>query len=267
MQLFFNASNMQNIDNFVSAGAPSLHDACNIILEGLKRRRLIIVLVDCRVEYQGRASSTLDWGQRLIILKGDGAILVHRSTGHDAVNWQPPGSLIQVDLKKGMLLVEATRNLPRETLHLSLRSIYLVASMKMMDNSQLVMHLSEEQLYDAINIQPDLLEKGFRIISSQRHMAEGFADFTGNDVNGRYVIIEVKRRKADLQSVKQLYKYVSELRDSRDDVRGILAAPEITKDAKTLAKTLSLEFRKLDLKKCSAVLHRLSQNGQTTLKF
>ena len=127
------------------------------------------------------------------------------------------------------------------------------------------MHLSEAQLYEAINLQPDLIEDGLKILSNQRHMSHGFADFTGTDKSGKYVIVEVKRKKATLDSVKQLDKYVSELRSNTANIRGILAAPEITLEADNLAKSLSLDFRQIDLKESSKLIRKTSNSGQTRL--
>ena len=41
---------------------------------------MLVVVGECRVEYKGRARSTLDWGGRLVVLKGDGTLMVHRNT-------------------------------------------------------------------------------------------------------------------------------------------------------------------------------------------
>ena len=96
-------------------------------------------------------------------------------------------------------------------------------------------------------------------------MSHGFADFTGTDKSGKYVIVEVKRKKATLDSVKQLDKYVSELRSNTANIRGILAAPEITLEADNLAKSLSLDFRQIDLKESSKLIRKTSNSGQTRL--
>ena len=96
-------------------------------------------------------------------------------------------------------------------------------------------------------------------------MSHGFADFTGTDKFGKYVIIEVKRKKATLDSVKQLDKYVSELRSDTANIRGVLAAPEITLEAAALAKHLSLDFRPINLKEYSKIIHKTNNSGQTRL--
>lgn len=38
---------------------------------------VLIVVVCCSVEYVGRARSTLGWGERIVIVKPDGSVLVH----------------------------------------------------------------------------------------------------------------------------------------------------------------------------------------------
>jgi RecB family endonuclease NucS len=120
------------------------------------------------------------------------------------------------------------------------------------DEAEFEMHLSEEEMYEAIASNPDLLEPGFRILSHQRRLSTGVADFTGYDSQGRYTVIEVKRRAVDTRAVKQAYKYLSEFKEKGAAVRGIIAAPSISVEAMRLANTLGLEFKKIDLTRCRA---------------
>ena len=250
------------LDNLIN---PNINDSYEAISDGLKRRRLVLFLGDCQVDYNGRASSFLDWGQRLVVAKEDGSILIHKPTGYDAVNWQPPGGIIRSKLKENIVVIETSRTHPNEILMIYVRKFFSITSMKLLDESPLDMHLSEAQLYEAINLQPDLIEDGLKILSNQRHMSHGFADFTGTDKSGKYVIVDVKRKKATLDSVKELDKYVSELRSNTANIRGILAAPEITLEAANLAKSLSLDFRQIDLKESSKLIRKTSNSGQTRL--
>jgi len=38
------------------------------------------------IDYRGRARSFLDWGERIIIIKQDGAVLVHQPVMRQTVN-------------------------------------------------------------------------------------------------------------------------------------------------------------------------------------
>src|SRR3972149_7784617 len=78
---------------------PTLPDAASAIQKAFAQRRTLIVAGNCRVRYSGRASSTLEPGERLLIIKADGALLVHRPVGYEPVNWQPAGSVFHVQTK------------------------------------------------------------------------------------------------------------------------------------------------------------------------
>jgi len=62
-------------------------------IRGLRERRghLLEILGECQVEYKGRARSQLSRGERLILLKPDGTLLVHTAQKAKPVNWMPPG--------------------------------------------------------------------------------------------------------------------------------------------------------------------------------
>ena len=49
----------------------------------------LIIIGDCMINYHGRAKSLLDWGQRIIIIKQDANILIHRPIMREPVNWLP----------------------------------------------------------------------------------------------------------------------------------------------------------------------------------
>jgi len=44
------------------------------------------------IDYRAEQDPFLDWGERIIIIKQDGAVLVHQPIMREPVNWQPSGS-------------------------------------------------------------------------------------------------------------------------------------------------------------------------------
>lgn len=227
---------------------PRLGDGAEAIESAVRLKRLVTVVGECRVDYRDRASSTLGWGERLLMIKEDGAILVHRPRGCEPTNWQPPGCMLTIKLLEGEVEVRAVRRAPRELLSVVFRSFKMVASFKLQDLAEFEMYASEEDLYDIIRSDPEIIEPGLRIVSEQRGLGGGVADFTCRDSMGRYVVVEVKRRRADLEAVKQAYKYVAEMRRSRPDIRSILVAPGIGRGARRLAASLGVEFVQIDLR-------------------
>lgn len=70
---------------------PSLEKAYRAVKRGISRRRTVVVIGSCSVNYEGRASSRLEPGERIVLFKSDGSALVHRPRDYAPVNWQPSG--------------------------------------------------------------------------------------------------------------------------------------------------------------------------------
>ncbi|HUK27893.1 MAG TPA: hypothetical protein VLV31_05680, partial [Candidatus Acidoferrales bacterium] len=65
---------------------PTLSDAADFLEKAFRGRNFALVIGTCRVDYEGRASSTLESGERILVVKEDGSVLVHRPTGYEPVN-------------------------------------------------------------------------------------------------------------------------------------------------------------------------------------
>ncbi|RLI11088.1 endonuclease NucS [Candidatus Bathyarchaeota archaeon] len=235
--------------------APTKEKAVEAIKSALSRRRTLMIVGNCWVNYQGRARSILNPGERILIIKEDGSVLVHRPRGYEPVNWQPPGCIFHFRLEGDLLFIKAVRRKPRETLKIFFDKIYLLAAMSLADKGEFFLHASEEEMQKAIINQPSLIEEGLRIIAYEKKVEPGFMDVYGVDRDGRLVVIEIKRRTAGKEAVFQLSKYVNSLRGELNRrIRGILVAPKIARQAHKTLITLGLEFKRLDPKKCAEVL-------------
>jgi len=218
---------------------------------------MIIIAGNCWVDYQGRARSTLNPGERILIIKEDGSVLVHRPKGYEPVNWQPPGCIFHSDLREDIFLIKAVRRKPRETLQIFFDEIYFLAAMSLVDEGEFSLYASEEDMQEAIMIQPSLVEDGLHPITYEKKVEPGFIDVYGIDKNGRMVVIEIKRRTAGKEAALQLSKYVDSLKNVVNrEIRGILVAPKIAKGVQKLLLTLGLEFKRLDPKKCAEILKK-----------
>lgn len=60
-----------------SLTAPAIDDACDLVASAIDRGALVTLFGRCTVEYEGRAASELGPGDRLLVLKPDGVVLVH----------------------------------------------------------------------------------------------------------------------------------------------------------------------------------------------
>ena len=75
---------------------------------------MIIILAQCHVEYEGRARSRLDKGDRLILIKKDGTFTIHQELNLDPVNWQAPGCKNKVSLKENQIILQSIKTKPDE---------------------------------------------------------------------------------------------------------------------------------------------------------
>jgi RecB family endonuclease NucS len=236
---------------------PTLEDAKILIEKAFVQRRTLIVAGNCKVDYVGRASSKLELGERLLIIKADGSLLVHRPTGYEPVNWQPSGSVFHAQLKDDILEVHAVRRKPKENVKVQFTKIYMVSSITLLDAGDFILNASEEDMHRTILLRPDLIEEGFKPISWEKKVEPGFVDVYGMDKKGRLVVIEVKRKTANKEAVLQLSKYIEAIKQKADrQIRGILVAPSLGKDVQALLSSMGLEFKDLDPKKCAEILRK-----------
>jgi hypothetical protein len=236
---------------------PPLADAMIVIEKAFAQRKTIVIAGICHVTYAGRANSTLEDGERLLIIKSDGSLLVHRPTGYEPVNWQPAGSVFHVEVKDDKLEIFGVRQKPRESVRVQFSSLFMVSSLCLQDSGEFILHASEDDMHRAILLKPALFEEGFKPISWEKHVEPGFVDIYGEDKDGKLVIIEVKRRTASKENVLQLAKYIEPIKAKVNrDVRAVLVAPTLAKDVQALIVSLGLEFKALDPKDCAAVLKK-----------
>ncbi len=223
-----------------------------IILEqAIRQKRFIQILGENHVEYQGRARSILTEGERLVILKRDGTLLVHKPSGVEPVNWQPSGATFKITTKEKKLVIIVNRAKPREIVRITFTTILLISASILKDSGEFSMFLTEAEMQRVLSSHPELIEKGLRTIQQERQVAPGFIDIFARDTKGRLVIVEIKCRRAGREAVLQLQSYIKSLKKHSDPhIRGILVAPSLTKGTQTLLEQLGLEFRRIEPQQC-----------------
>ena len=254
---------------------PSFEEAARVLEENLKKN-VILIVGRCWVDYKGRASSKLGPGERIILIKKDGALLVHRSKGYEPVNWMPGGGVSfnikllenkpeewsDLTAEEEILRIKAVRHKPTESVTIFLDRILLISALNLTDTGEFSLYASEEDMQKAILIHPSLVEEGFTPITHEKKVEPGFVDVYGTDKNGRFVVVEIKRRTAGREAVLQLAKYVDSIKGMVNrEVRGILVAPSLAKGAQRLLDSLGLGFKALSPKKCAEILSKREVRG------
>jgi RecB family endonuclease NucS len=223
---------------------PPLEESLDLLETGFERGRMVTLVGECDVDYDGRVSSYLPPGERLVILKPDGTLLVHRDEQRKPVNWQPPGSTHTAHIDSDRLIVESVRTSPHEEIEITFETVVQASLLELDDTSGLALEGSEEDLRQRILENPDVLEDGFQAMMTERETPAGAIDIYGEDADGTPTAVELKRRRVGPDAVGQLSRYVEALERNRPgrSVRGILVAPSVTDRAKELLATEDLEF-------------------------
>lgn len=247
---------------------PSTSEALGAIEQALSRRLFLIVAGRCHVTYEGRARSKLPSGERVLIVKEDGSLLVHRKRDYSPVNWQPPGSLFYPSLEKQVLRLRALRRQPQESIEVAFSQVRLVCGMALRDEAEFTLHADEAEMKQAVILRPSLIQDGFRPTDSEKPLESGFVDLYGVDAHGVQVVVEFKKDAADKAAVIQLSRYVNELRVRlpHRQFMGVLAAPSLKKSASRMLKSLSFHFVALDPKMCARIIEE-SRPPETLTQF
>jgi len=228
---------------------PSFSEFYEILQYGLRRKHVVFFVCLCEVYYEGRSRSYLELGERMVFIKEDRSILIHRAKGYKPVNWQPSGSEIRIKKTDESIILICIRVNPKEKITIIIREIYLVMVAKLTDSGRFHMHFTEEEMKIVIyNNISSIIEEGMRGITMEKEIKSGKIDIFARDREGNYVIIELKKGRATERDVLQLNRYVSELRETNPKIRGILVSPSIDLKAFEMIKHLDLEYKKVTFK-------------------
>ncbi len=231
---------------------PTASDALNFIEKFHKSKpdkTMLLLVGDCMVDYRGRARSLLDWGERMVMIKEDGTVLVHQPVMREPVNWQPTGSKTEFKINKDKQLILRSRHTkPPEKMKIVFRDLKTVMATSLRDSAELVIAGMETDVVNQIIIDPSIVEEGLRISKREKHVKSGLIDLYGFDKDHVPVVIEVKRSVASISAVQQLRMYVNDVKKDvkKADVRGILCAPRVPDMVKKLLLDYGLEWQEVE---------------------
>ncbi|HIH09129.1 MAG TPA: DUF91 domain-containing protein [Candidatus Diapherotrites archaeon] len=213
---------------------------------GILSKGMITIFGHCCADYNGRATSRLAQGKRLVLIKGDGSVSIHQNRLVRPTNYMV-NTKIACEIGEGCLILKANKKKPDESLTINFTEICEIKCYDMEITDDLRLSGSERDLNDLLMQDLSMIEPGLVPINQQQHFRKGVADIVAQDRDGHFVVIELKRRQADFASVTQLSRYMKEVEKLKGiKTRGILLAPDIRKNARELLEQLGLEFAKLD---------------------
>ena len=214
-----------------------------------------LVIADCSVDYAGRLTAHLPKARRLLMLKGDGSILIHSETGsYKPLNWMNPPCNFSVhepdEEQVGSGVTQLWRVSQLKTadiLWIQIYEIHVDVDHELGKDPGLIKDGVEAHLQELLAEQIELIGSGSQLIRREYMTPIGPVDILAKDGSGNTVAIEIKRR-GEIDGVEQLTRYLELLnRDSAlAPVRGIFAAQEIKPQAITLAKDRGIDCLVLD---------------------
>lgn len=214
-----------------------------------------LVIADCSVDYAGRLTAHLPKARRLLVLKGDGSILIHSETGsYKPLNWMNPPCNYSVHEPEEEHKAAGVTQLWRvsqvktaDILWIQIYEIHLDVDHELGKDPGLIKDGVETHLQELLADQIELIGAGSKLIRREYMTPIGPVDILAKDPSSNTVAIEIKRR-GEIDGVEQLTRYIELL--NRDaaiaPVRGIFAAQEIKPQAVTLAKDRGIETLILD---------------------
>jgi len=211
-------------------------------------KTMLVLIGDCMIDYHGRARSLLDWGERVVMIKQDGTVLVHQPVMREPVNWQPAGTKTEYNIEDEYLLLRSYHKNPPEKMNIKFREIKLIVATSLRDRANLVIAGMETDVVNQIISEPDMIEEGLRISKREKHVKSGIVDLFCYDKDHTPVVIEVKRSLANISAAQQLRMYVNDIKNDVDEanVRGILCAPRVPDMVKKLLSDYNLEWREVE---------------------
>ena len=214
-----------------------------------------LVIARCSVDYAGRLSAHLPLATRLLMVKGDGSLLVHSDGGsYKPLNWMSPPCTLESaepdDEQRAAGIVEVWKVTHKKTadqLVVSIHEVLHDSAHELGIDPGLQKDGVEAHLQQLLAEQIELLGEGHRLVRREYMTAIGPVDILATDAAGGSVAVELKRR-GDIDGVEQLTRYLELMnRDPRlAPVRGVFAAQEIKPQARTLAEDRGIRCVVLD---------------------
>lgn len=207
------------------------------------------MFAEAAVYYNGRATSTLEIGNYLIIQKPDASISIHGAAFSKPLNYQNGASEITTitagqeldDLGNNLFtsvplqIIKATNksNSKSEELFIAIYKIHSCQYHENWSDNKIKLTKSEKDLVKQIFADIYTYMPGIevKLIELEHQTPYGNIDILVVDSNDIRHIIEVKRKTISIAGCGQLTRYVTHFRDLGYEVQPYVAAPAISKGA------------------------------------
>jgi endonuclease len=206
-----------------------------------------LVVARCEVIYSGRLHAVLPEATRLLMFKSDGSVLVHAdSGGYKPLNWMTPPTVVEE--ADGVIVVRKRAGKTEDRLEIRLAEILSDLTLPLDESAGLEKDGVERDLQEALAADPTAAGDGLRLVRREWPTDIGPVDLMCRDAENGWVAVEIKRI-GTIDAVEQLTRYLERIRldPALASCRGILAAQQVKKQARTLAEARGLDWVEVDL--------------------
>jgi RecB family endonuclease NucS len=206
-----------------------------------------LIVARCEVVYTGRLTAVLPESTRLVMVKADGAVLVHADAGgYKPLNWMTPPTAIEEE--SGLLVVRKRAGKTEDRLEIRLLEVLSDVEHEMGEAAPLEKEGVERDLQLLLAERPAALGEPLRLVKREWPTDVGPVDLMCRDAEGSWVAVEIKRI-ATVEAVEQLSRYLERIRldPARAACRGVLAAQLVKPQAATLAEARGFRCVEVDL--------------------
>lgn len=203
-----------------------------------------ILVTRCSIRYEGRLVTTLESGDRVVLFKADGSVVVHAVQGAKPINYMPGPTVVTEEGRT--ILVSSPRS--GESLVIDVEDVHADTAWPLEDSAKLVREGREKDIQATIFGTPHAIEEGMTGLQRELFTEVGPVDLFCRDADGRTCVVEVKRVRAVAAAVEQLNRYMDEVEKNpaHAPARGILVAPELAPQARVLLEKWGYDFVPLD---------------------
>ena len=206
-----------------------------------------LIVARCEVLYTGRLNAYLPESVRLLMLKDDGAVLVHAdSGGYKPLNWMTPPTTVVEDA--GLLVVTKRQGRTEDKLEIRLTEVLSDVEHDMGEAAALEKDGVEAHLQELLADRPSALGEELYLVRREWPTEVGPVDLMCRDEDSEWVAVEIKRI-GTIEAVEQLNRYLDFIRvdPAKAACRGVLAAQSIKPQAVTLAASRGIRCVEVDL--------------------
>src|SRR3954470_10442027 len=181
-----------------------------------------LIVARCEVRYTGRLNAVLPEALRLLVIKGDGSVMVHADHGgYKPSNWMTAPTVIE-ETDEGLSVRR-----PKSEDRLDIRIAEVISDVEhdMGEAAALEKDGVEADLQAALAAAPAFCGEGFRLVRREWPTDIGPVDLMCRDDEDGWIAVEIKRI-GTIDAVEQLSRYLERIRrdPAMADCRGVLAA-------------------------------------------